>query len=48
MPDGIIAIIEMVFSFGIVLAVGAWELRSLARAKREREQRDRDGQDPAG
>ncbi len=29
-------LIEMTLSFGVVLALGLWELRSLAKAKRRR------------
>ena len=37
--------IEIVFSFGIVLAFGAWQLLDLRRLRREREKKDREGQD---
>lgn len=36
--------IEIVFSFGIVLAFGVWQLMDLRKLRREREKNERDGQ----
>lgn len=46
-------VVEMLFSFGVVLVLGFWQLRSVSRAKRARLERERtrlDGRalDPRG
>ena len=33
--------VEMIFSFGVVLAIGFWQLASTARAKRRRIEREK-------
>lgn len=37
--------IEIVLVFGIALAFAAWQLLDLRRLRKEREQREREGQD---
>jgi len=34
-------LVEMIFSFGVVLAFGVWQLVSTARAKRRRIEREK-------
>jgi hypothetical protein len=40
MEDRWVGLIEIAFSFGLVLAFGIWQLRSMRRLRREREAKE--------
>lgn len=40
MDDRWVGLIEIAFSFGLVLAFGVWQLRSMRRLRREREAKE--------
>ena len=39
-------VVEMVFSFGVILAFAAWQLVSLDKAKKKARERDESGDRP--